>query len=378
MRLKSSLNCISKRIEELWKRTVVVFTTIDELKGCDSYEDRVNKLETQIAKPGMEKVKKLIDQTSTKCIYFSCKNRKEKGRLVSDLKDRIHSIYPTLLHHIIQHSSNKQLRETSVVERHDDKKVPGKCEGHRIYENYQDSQSSNLEPISTKRIDTQHDVTSKPEHIVHKPASKKNVKSLQLKGNNHLLSEGTKHHPCSNIQEKQNSDPKPIPTKRIDTQHDVTSKPEHIVHKPASKKNVKSPPSKGNNHLISDGTKHHPCSNIQEKQNSNLQPIPTKLRDTHSDVIPKPEHLVHKQTSGICMSLQPSKLSDNLISDGANITERKRLHSDSFCSQIERVDPQKLLQSKTKDQIISLCVEICKDKHCENVRNLIITNSYDS
>ena len=63
-------------------------------------------------------------------------------------------------------------------------------------------------------------------------------------GNNHLLSEGTKHHPCSNIQEKQNSDPKPIPTKRIDTQHDVTSKPEHIVHKPASKKNVKSPPSR--------------------------------------------------------------------------------------------------------------------------------------
>ena len=305
-----------KEKEELWKRTVVVFTTIDELKGCDSYEDRVNKLETQIAKPGMEKVKKLIDQTSTKCIYFSCKNRKEKGRLVSDLKDRIHSIYPTLLHHIIQHSSNKQLRETSVVERHDDKKVPGKCEGHRIYENYQDSQSSNLEPISTKRIDTQHDVTSKPEHIVHKPASKKNVKS---------------------------------------------------------------PPSKGNNHLISDGTKHHPCSNIQEKQNSNLQPIPTKLRDTHSDVIPKPEHLVHKQTSEICMSLQPSKLSDNLISDGAKITERKRLHSDSFCSQIERVDPQKLLQSKTKDQIISLCVEICKDKHCENVFTETYHNKfYDS
>ena len=41
-----------KEKEELWKRTVVVFTTIDELKGCDSYEDRVNKLETQIAKPG--------------------------------------------------------------------------------------------------------------------------------------------------------------------------------------------------------------------------------------------------------------------------------------------------------------------------------------
>ena len=118
---------------------------------------------------------------------------------------------------------------------------------------------------------------------------------------------------------------------------------------------------------------------IQEKQNSNLQPIPTKLRDTHSDVIPKPEHLVHKQTSGICMSLQPSKLSDNLISDGANITERKRLHSDSFCSQIERVDPQKLLQSKTKDQIISLCVEICKDKHCENVFTETYHNKfYDS
>ena len=270
--------------EELWKRTVVVFTTIDELKGCNSYEDRVNKLETQIAKPGMEKVKKLLDQTSTKCIYVSCKNRKEKKRLVSDLKDRIHSIYPTLLHHIKQHSSNKEIRKTSVEERHDDKK--------------------NLKPISTKPRDTQCDVIPKPEHSVHKPASEKNVKSLPLKGNNQLISEGTKHHPCSNI---------------------------------------------------------------QEMQNSKLQPIPTKPRDTHSDVIPKPEHLVHKQTSGICMSLQPSKLSDHLISDGAKITERKRLHSDSFCSQIERVDPQKLLQSKTKGEIISLCVEICKDKYCENV-----------
>ncbi|KAI6658984.1 hypothetical protein LOD99_14660 [Oopsacas minuta] len=35
--------------EELWKRTVVVFTTIDELNGYSTFEERVAKLESQIA-----------------------------------------------------------------------------------------------------------------------------------------------------------------------------------------------------------------------------------------------------------------------------------------------------------------------------------------
>ena len=80
--------------EELWKRTVVVFTTIDELKGCDSYEDRVNKLETQIAKPGMEKVKNVLDQTNSKCIYVSSIDNSDKQRVVNDLNDRLHSTEP--------------------------------------------------------------------------------------------------------------------------------------------------------------------------------------------------------------------------------------------------------------------------------------------
>ena len=80
--------------EELWKRTVVVFTSIDELKGCNTLEDRINKLETQIVKPGMEKVKNVIDQTSAQCIYVSSIDHLDKQRVVSVLKDRLQSIEP--------------------------------------------------------------------------------------------------------------------------------------------------------------------------------------------------------------------------------------------------------------------------------------------
>ena len=82
--------------EELWKRTVVVFTSIDELKGCNSLEDRVNKLETLIAKPRMEKVKTVLDQTSTKCIYVSSIDLSDTNRVVSDLNDRLQSIEPRI------------------------------------------------------------------------------------------------------------------------------------------------------------------------------------------------------------------------------------------------------------------------------------------
>ena len=78
--------------EELWKRTVVVFTTIDELKGCDSYEDRVKKLETQIAKPGMEKFRNVLDQTNSKCIYVSSIDGSDKKRVVNDLNYWLQSI----------------------------------------------------------------------------------------------------------------------------------------------------------------------------------------------------------------------------------------------------------------------------------------------
>ena len=80
--------------EELWKRTVVVFTSIDELKGCNSHEDRVKKLETQIVKPGMEKVKSVLDQTSSRCIYVSSTDLLDRHRVVTDLHDRLQSIEP--------------------------------------------------------------------------------------------------------------------------------------------------------------------------------------------------------------------------------------------------------------------------------------------
>ena len=80
--------------EELWKRTVVVFTSIDELKGCNSLEDRVNKLEIQIAKPGMEEVKIIINQTSNTCIYVGSMDHPDKHRFIKDLTKRISSIAP--------------------------------------------------------------------------------------------------------------------------------------------------------------------------------------------------------------------------------------------------------------------------------------------
>ena len=112
--------------EELWKRTVVVFTTIDELKGCNSYEDRVNKLETQIAKPGMEKVKKLLDQTSTECIYVSGIDHLDKQRVVNDLNDKLRSIVPikriedksaSIDHHLTEKhdESNSQVNSSVTV-----------------------------------------------------------------------------------------------------------------------------------------------------------------------------------------------------------------------------------------------------------------------
>ena len=90
--------------EELWKRIVVVFTSIDELKGCNSLEDRVKKLETQIAKPRMEKVMAVLDQTSTKCIYISSIDLLDKQRVVNALKDRFQSIEPRELQ--IRESNN--------------------------------------------------------------------------------------------------------------------------------------------------------------------------------------------------------------------------------------------------------------------------------
>ncbi|KAI6657240.1 hypothetical protein LOD99_11164 [Oopsacas minuta] len=79
--------------EEMWKRTVIVFTTIDELNGCSTFEERVAKLESQIAMRGMEKVKGIIDRTGNKCLYVSCIDQADKYRLLFDLKDRIISIY---------------------------------------------------------------------------------------------------------------------------------------------------------------------------------------------------------------------------------------------------------------------------------------------
>ena len=233
--------------EELWKRTVVVFTSIDELKGCNSLEDRVNKLETQIAKPGMERVKKLLDQTSTNCIYVNCKNKLGKKSLLNDLQERIHSIHPTLRQTFEQEIPNKELRETLI-----EKEIPNQNVAHeKPLELYQD------------------------------------------------------HGVCKNMQNHENIHQKPNSTKQIDAPSDCISKPKHPVMVPTSEK---------------------------------------------------------------CMELKSSNTDENLVGDGTPIIERKLQHSESFCSEeTNRLDLKKVLQHLSTDQILTLCVETCKDKYCENV-----------
>ena len=147
--------------EELWKRTVVVFTSIDELKGCNSLEDRVKKLETQIVKPGMEKVKAVLDQTSTRCIYVSSIDLLDKQRVVNILKDRLQSIEPREL----------QIRESNSVSNEICENLPER----QIEERY----------VTTDRVGQSSPIVHQPspkhppEHIPHNSRDQATEPALQ-------------------------------------------------------------------------------------------------------------------------------------------------------------------------------------------------------
>ena len=149
--------------EELWKRTAVVFTSIDELKGCNTLEDRINKLETQIAKPGMEKVKNVIDQTSAQCIYVSSLDHSDKQRVVNDLSEMLRSIEPreqrickpqNLLNEIIAVFSGEYFGEEKAVDT------------ETKFQDIPDFIESNTHQLSVTYPPNDYTMNSKPAHVL--------------------------------------------------------------------------------------------------------------------------------------------------------------------------------------------------------------------
>ena len=187
--------------DELWKRTVVVFTSIDELKGCNSLEDRVNKLETQIAKPGMEKVKEVLDQTSTRCIYVSSIDLLDKQRIVHDLNNRLRSMVlrepqksrpPNL--------SNKPFRDLSGIQPDDDKPVVNDRQS------IETNSGTNHQLISYSKESNHHKVmgTNYPNNSVTKS---KHFHALTNK-NNFGIQHPQGHQPCDPLSKTKHPAPR--------------------------------------------------------------------------------------------------------------------------------------------------------------------------
>ena len=80
--------------EIFWKRTVVVFTSIDELTDCNTLKDRVRKVQKQVNMRGLEKLKRVIGLTGKECLYVSCFDEGDKQRIANDLINSIVSMLP--------------------------------------------------------------------------------------------------------------------------------------------------------------------------------------------------------------------------------------------------------------------------------------------
>ena len=118
-----------------WERTVVIFTAIDQLTECDTFQDRVDKVSKQVNK--LEKLKRVIDLTGKHCLYVSCFDEADKQRIVNDLTNMIVSMLPYCLGHT--------------------KKI------------------DDLEPVNKKNesiLETSPIVVTKPAHIIHNDVSK--------------------------------------------------------------------------------------------------------------------------------------------------------------------------------------------------------------
>ena len=80
-----------------WERTVVIFTAIDQLTECNTFQDRVDKIAEQVNMRGLEKLKRVIDLTGKHCLYVSCFDEGDKQRIVNDLTNMIVSMLPYCL-----------------------------------------------------------------------------------------------------------------------------------------------------------------------------------------------------------------------------------------------------------------------------------------
>ena len=82
-----------------WERTVVIFTAIDQLTECDTFQDRVDKVAKQVNMRGLEKLKRVIDLTGKHCLYVNCFDKSDKQRIINDLTNMIVSMLPDSLAH---------------------------------------------------------------------------------------------------------------------------------------------------------------------------------------------------------------------------------------------------------------------------------------
>ena len=80
--------------EIFWKRTVVVFTAIDELTDCNTLKERAKKIQKQVNMRGLEKLKRVIDLTGKEYLYVSCFDEGDKQRIANDLINSIVSMLP--------------------------------------------------------------------------------------------------------------------------------------------------------------------------------------------------------------------------------------------------------------------------------------------
>ena len=56
-----------------WGRTIVIFTAIDQLTECDTFQDRVDKITKQVNMQGLESLKRIINLTGNRKRLSLCK-----------------------------------------------------------------------------------------------------------------------------------------------------------------------------------------------------------------------------------------------------------------------------------------------------------------
>ena len=100
---------------KFWERTIVIFTSIDELKGCDTYEASVKRLQKQIECKGMERLKNIIDKTKDGPLYVSSVRVEQKKQFLQKLSNAISLIIENPLKDVKQKSDDEISHEENNV-----------------------------------------------------------------------------------------------------------------------------------------------------------------------------------------------------------------------------------------------------------------------